>query len=309
MAESRNAPCHCGSGEKYKKCCLAKDEASRKPQSEHDAVVVLLPTRGQICVETQMAIENNMRDVEHRLLIRQMRKPIVEARNSLAKAALECQAANPFPFTPREWFALWIDDDAWFPPGLPATMLRCMRDYPDVDALFGQFGTRMPYAPVSAWRRHHDRDSFPRVGVDCMPGDVVDIAEAGFHLVLMRLTLLERLGDNPFDLTEDRGSEDIAFCARAKALGARLAVGMGFPVLHIDPRDGSAYQPGTPALMMQGNSVRQTTLEHVTPAGTVKTGEIRAYGFGDAERMGSEQTEPSLIETELESRRAVSDAA
>ncbi len=23
----RNAPCHCGSGRKYKKCCLAKDEA------------------------------------------------------------------------------------------------------------------------------------------------------------------------------------------------------------------------------------------------------------------------------------------
>jgi tetratricopeptide (TPR) repeat protein len=24
----RNAPCHCGSGKKYKKCCLAKDEAA-----------------------------------------------------------------------------------------------------------------------------------------------------------------------------------------------------------------------------------------------------------------------------------------
>ena len=25
---SRNAPCPCGSGKKYKKCCLAKDEAA-----------------------------------------------------------------------------------------------------------------------------------------------------------------------------------------------------------------------------------------------------------------------------------------
>jgi hypothetical protein len=25
----RNDPCHCGSGSKYKKCCLEKDEAAR----------------------------------------------------------------------------------------------------------------------------------------------------------------------------------------------------------------------------------------------------------------------------------------
>jgi len=28
----RNDPCHCGSGNKYKKCCLAKDEAASKSQ-------------------------------------------------------------------------------------------------------------------------------------------------------------------------------------------------------------------------------------------------------------------------------------
>ena len=27
---SRNAPCHCGSGKKYKKCCLAKDNEQRR---------------------------------------------------------------------------------------------------------------------------------------------------------------------------------------------------------------------------------------------------------------------------------------
>ena len=26
----RNDPCHCGSGNKYKKCCLAKDEAAER---------------------------------------------------------------------------------------------------------------------------------------------------------------------------------------------------------------------------------------------------------------------------------------
>jgi hypothetical protein len=28
MKLGRNDPCHCGSGNKYKKCCLAKDEAA-----------------------------------------------------------------------------------------------------------------------------------------------------------------------------------------------------------------------------------------------------------------------------------------
>ena len=26
----RNEPCHCGSGKKYKQCCLAKDEAAQR---------------------------------------------------------------------------------------------------------------------------------------------------------------------------------------------------------------------------------------------------------------------------------------
>ena len=29
MKIGRNDPCHCGSGKKYKKCCLAKDDASK----------------------------------------------------------------------------------------------------------------------------------------------------------------------------------------------------------------------------------------------------------------------------------------
>src|SRR5665213_988655 len=30
-ALGRNLPCHCGSGHKYKRCCLAKDAAARAP--------------------------------------------------------------------------------------------------------------------------------------------------------------------------------------------------------------------------------------------------------------------------------------
>lgn len=33
MNIGRNDPCHCGSGKKYKKCCLAKDEEEARKQA------------------------------------------------------------------------------------------------------------------------------------------------------------------------------------------------------------------------------------------------------------------------------------
>ncbi len=32
MKIGRNDPCHCGSGQKYKKCCLSKDDAARSAE-------------------------------------------------------------------------------------------------------------------------------------------------------------------------------------------------------------------------------------------------------------------------------------
>ncbi len=37
MKTGRNDPCPCGSNKKYKKCCLAKDEAARAAQRAADA--------------------------------------------------------------------------------------------------------------------------------------------------------------------------------------------------------------------------------------------------------------------------------
>lgn len=33
----RNEPCHCGSGKKYKKCCMKKDEEKQRRQAEAPA--------------------------------------------------------------------------------------------------------------------------------------------------------------------------------------------------------------------------------------------------------------------------------
>lgn len=40
----RNDPCHCGSGKKYKQCCLAKDETADRAAHEKLAADVHLPS-------------------------------------------------------------------------------------------------------------------------------------------------------------------------------------------------------------------------------------------------------------------------
>ncbi len=275
----RNALCPCGSGHKYKQCCLAKDEAQRQPHTGEDALLILMPTRGSVSVETLLSIEHNMGDIKHAVL-RVARKPVAEARNMLARRALEVIKEKPFPFTPRETFILWLDDDCWLPPGLVPTMVNAMRDLPNLDALFGWFCTRLPYAKPVAYRRLDDSESFPKVGIDCKNGDVVAIEAAGFHCVLMRPRLLQRIGPDPFTpLAEYTEGEDFAFCRRAKTIGATMAVGTALTSVHVDPRDGSAYIVGMPAGVFDGNSVRSIGTEHLSASGIIKSGEIRGYGL------------------------------
>jgi hypothetical protein len=42
----RNDPCHCGSGKKYKQCCLAKDEEKARADRAKAAAEAPLPTEG-----------------------------------------------------------------------------------------------------------------------------------------------------------------------------------------------------------------------------------------------------------------------
>lgn len=285
--QSRNAPCACGSGKKYKVCCLAIDEAARR-QVKEPCVIILMPSRGQICYETYLALANNMDDVKH-VLCTIGRRPIVQARNELAAEALRFAKEH----AEHEWFALWLDDDAWFTPGTVRTMVNAMRDVPSIDALFGNFCGRGPFANPVAYRKARDGNSFPREGVDCQHGDLIEIDEAGFHFVLMRTSLLERLGPNPFDIPADAlptDTEDFAFCRRAKKAGARLVVGMGLPIVHVDPRDGSAYFPGMPTAQMVENSVRRVDLTHTTTTGATKTLEQREYGLPAFERFLAEHS-------------------
>lgn len=273
--------------------------------------MICIPTRGEICHETLLSIEHNLGGIKH-CVIRAARKPVAEARNILAKTVLEQAALNPFPFTPREIFALWIDADAWLPPNLVPTMLHCMRELPMLDALFAWFCTRAPYSKPVAFRAMNDEESYPKIGMDCKNGDVVAIEAAGFHTVMMRVRLLERIGENPFtpNLGYEEG-QDWTFCRRAKMIGARMAVGTALVSVHVDPRDGMAYVPGMPAGLMDNNCVRMLSTEHMAANSAVKSGQDRQYGLhaaaAAAQRTSAENE--ACLKNELQRRRRLNKAS
>jgi hypothetical protein len=242
-----------------------------------DIVIVCMPSRGQVCYETMLALQHNLQDVHH-WVATIGRKPVVEARNALARYALALPNQAQLPIAPREWFVLWADDDSWWPAGAVGNMVRVMKQNPDVDAIFGKFGSRTAFGPVIALREASDGSSFPKENVDCRYGDMVEIKRAGFHWVLMRLSLLERVGPDPFNIPPGIiMSEDFAFCDRACAAGAKLVVATGCPVVHIEAKTGLAYLPGMPAMLMDENTVREISLGKSDTAASSRS-KRRLYG-------------------------------
>ena len=70
----RNDPCHCGSGNKYKKCCLAKDEAA-----ERDSLV-----KAQARREQPIVAHRHERAAAHRLPVDELMAEVA-ARLSMAE--------------------------------------------------------------------------------------------------------------------------------------------------------------------------------------------------------------------------------
>jgi len=314
---SRNALCPCGSGVKYKKCCGAVQQPPLgKPRSDQDAIIVCMPVRDQVCYETYACLRDHLKDVAHCVLT-VGRKPVDVARNTLAKRALEIAKNNPFPFTPKAWFVLWADADAWWAPGSVSVMLRAMNELQaqgvTIDALFGYFSARQPYEMCAAVQKAGDLLSAPTFR-DFAQGALVPVEGAGFHFVLTRLSLLERIGPNPFSAPfEGYEHEDGAFCARARAIGATLVVGMGFSIGHIAPDLGAVYFPAMPAMMMAENEnngqvyVEQLALEHMLPNGLIVARERRNYGPNVHGTSGEKRLES--MRAEMERRKQVAGGA
>lgn len=253
---SRNAPCPCGSGEKHKRCCLARSLTHGAPQfdAESELLAVLMPTRnGQMSIETHMALWSNS-DLIPMLFITESRLPVVDARNSLAQKAVDAKRKHGMDIN----FVLWIDDDAWWPAGTISRMLATLRARPDLDMLAAYFSDRMPFCAPGQFRipdvaRYEGQVLLPHDGVPTCwqpgdvvftPGDIVDVDITGFHFVLMRIGLLECMGSAPFAVP--RGSawvEDFSFCLRARELGAAIACDTAAIVAHVDIDNGMAFAP------------------------------------------------------------------
>jgi hypothetical protein len=256
-----NQPCPCGSGRKHKLCHGAPSKLQPLGERARERVdaVVCMPTRGSVTIETHQALTSHTDGV--RIVFASVaRKPVDVARNELAAAVLEMRKAADVEFV------LWIDDDAWWPAGTIARMLDAMRTHREIDVLAGFCCRREAHMAPIARRRIEDQNSYPKPGVDCTMGDLVEVEAVPFHFVAMRAAALERIGPDPFTVTPP-WPEDFSFCIRARAAGARIFVATGAPIAQID-RDGNAFIPGAPALRVVNGQL----------AAAVFTGENRSYG-------------------------------
>lgn len=229
-----------------------------------------MPTRGTVSTETFNALQAH-HDGFRIAPMTSARLPVVEARNLIAAQMLAAGKSN----SSAEFHCLWVDADAWWGPKTIAQAVAILQMRRDIDLLAASFCTRLPFAPRVAYHKANDTESFPKPGIDCEMRDLVEVEKVGFHFVIHRVSLLERVGPNPFQLYDfPHNSEDFGFCKRVKEVGGRIFCAPGLIVAHIDPNDGAAYVPGEPALRVEGNVLKRTGFTHVAP----KTGEVREYG-------------------------------
>lgn len=213
-----------------------------------------MPTRGKVTAETTTALLAHMDGFSY-VYMPCPRKPVAEARNLLAQSAK--LVPDKSPFIPADGFwCLWVDDDAFWRPG---TLRRAFESITSsgVDVLAGYFCARGENAPPAAL---YLDETAPRIGEQYEHGDIVGVDRIGFHFVLHRLELLEKLGDDPFtpNLKDypDGGGEDYAFCDRVRAIGGTIAFDSAALVAHVDD-DGKAYLPYDTAYTIVGGQYRR----------------------------------------------------
>lgn len=88
-----------------------------------------------------------------------------------------------------------------------------------------------------------------------------------------------------------------------------MVVGTTFPSVHVDPRDGLGYLPGTPAMLLDDNEMWFMNFDHAGSAGATKAAEIRGYGLDTVEKRGAKSLAlaEAALHAELEQRRNLSE--
>lgn len=244
-------------------------------------LVLCMPTRGVVSIETMLCLREHLGGYPNKLLTA-IRKPIVEARNQLAKEARELDPST-LDFDPR--YVLWVDDDAWWPAGHVDRAVRILEDHPDVSMIVGAYCGRLAYLPPLAIVT----DGTNVNAVNLMkhePGELIDVHIAGLHWNVVRKECLERLGDNPFDrlpATEVFSSEspgrllreDESFSWRVHRVG-RIVTERSLRIGHVDVT-GLVYFPNSPPMLANGlePSLYDAELAQADPP--IKTSDSRTY--------------------------------
>lgn len=234
-------------------------------------VIVLIPTRGVVTTELLSALVNNSED--HQIVLRTVnRLPVDTARNQLAELAIA--AADDTALFPAgsDPYVFWIDSDAFFLKGTLTLMIHTLEANPLIDVLAALFGPRAADRGAAAFRSAGDRESYLRPDVNFTRGDLVDVDLVGLHFLLQRVSLLRRLGVNPFGNPDAPNPDDAAFCGLIRHGRGRITVATGIPVFHVDERNGAAYSPGIAACVIDGDKINTTVLASELPT------EERSYG-------------------------------
>lgn len=227
------------------------------PTSASPAILVGMPTRGNLSTETFTAfVANN--DGYRLVPITSARLPVVEARNRIAAQMLATPNSCPWPVKPSEWFVLWVDSDAWWPPDTISTAVDLLKRHPGVDLLAGCFSLRESRSGVVALPKTNGRR------IRWERGELLECDQVGGHFLMHKLSLLDRVGPNPFDrigtLTEDN-----SFSERVRKVGGNVFLALGLTVAHVDQDSGWAFIPCEDACRVEGNRLVRTGEERTAP--------------------------------------------
>jgi hypothetical protein len=283
---NRNRPCLCGSGKKTKMCCGSSAvrfqpiaSGDNRPRIQGDLMLVMLSTRGSISLETHLCLQVNTDGIKNTTLALP-RKPIVEARNELWNRLRTFREDPTAPVALGDAFVLWIDDDAWWTANTWKYMIEILRALPQVDLLGGFFCARVPFSHPVAYRSTTDCESFPRPGIDCEPGEVVEVKRIGFYFVMHRLSLIDKLkSETPFTPQGDVLGEDVAFCDALVAAGGHIGCATGISIAHVDAATGLAFAVGSAPMKANGLRLGQNTTVAQNAEGVLVATEIRDYGI------------------------------
>jgi hypothetical protein len=130
-------------------------------------------------------------------------------------------------------YVLWIDDDNLLSIDHMLRLLKDLEEDPSLDAVAGWcYLERNHKACISAG--HFDESGecqfMPREKLLAQPEDVVPVDATGFPAVLMRYSLVERVGEHAFSPRMAKYSqwgfsgEDVSFGFAAKEAGAKIAI-------------------------------------------------------------------------------------